>query len=274
MTQAYNLSQLANKVNTSGQIDVTSGLTGATPVANGGTGQTTYTNGQLLIGNTTGNTLTKATITAGTGISVTNGGGSITIASTVTSGQLQYALYASGTSTWTCPADVTKVKVICIGGGGGGGQAVSGEPDIVGGTGGYGGIAIGIYTVSPGTGYSVVVGAGGAGSNSAGGSSGGSSSFGSTICSATGGDGANNLGNDGASGVGSGGITTNSNVIYGAGGVFSGPSFRARAVSSTAAITWSASQIAIPGAGGQGEIYDNSNAAGGVGGVVYIEYIG
>ena len=51
-------------------------------VANGGTGQTSYTNGQLLIGNTTGNTLTKATLTAGTGISITNGTGSITIANT------------------------------------------------------------------------------------------------------------------------------------------------------------------------------------------------
>lgn len=61
-----------------------------TPVANGGTGQTTYTDGQLLIGNTTGNTLTKATLTAGTGISITNGSGSISIAATstgVTSGQ-------------------------------------------------------------------------------------------------------------------------------------------------------------------------------------------
>jgi len=47
--------------------------------AYGGTGQSTYTNGQLLIGNTTGNTLTKATLTAGSGISITNGTGSITI---------------------------------------------------------------------------------------------------------------------------------------------------------------------------------------------------
>jgi hypothetical protein len=52
-------------------------------VAYGGTGQTTYTNGELLIGNTTGNTLTKATLTAGSGITVTNGGGSITIAALV-----------------------------------------------------------------------------------------------------------------------------------------------------------------------------------------------
>jgi len=56
-------------------------LAGTLSVANGGTGQTTYTDGQLLIGNTTGNTLTKATLTAGTGISITNGAGSITIAS-------------------------------------------------------------------------------------------------------------------------------------------------------------------------------------------------
>lgn len=54
-------------------------LAGTLAVANGGTGQTSYTNGQLLIGNTTGNTLTKATLTAGTGIAITNGGGSITI---------------------------------------------------------------------------------------------------------------------------------------------------------------------------------------------------
>jgi hypothetical protein len=48
----------------------------------GGTGQTSYLNGELLIGNTTGNTLSKGTLTAGTGIGVTNGAGSITIANT------------------------------------------------------------------------------------------------------------------------------------------------------------------------------------------------
>ena len=52
----------------------------AVGVAYGGTGQTTYTNGQLLIGNTTGNTLTKATLSEGEGIDITNGTGSITIA--------------------------------------------------------------------------------------------------------------------------------------------------------------------------------------------------
>jgi hypothetical protein len=52
-----------------------------TPVANGGTAlSSTPSNGQLLIGNGTNYTL--AAITAGSGISVTNGSGSITIAST------------------------------------------------------------------------------------------------------------------------------------------------------------------------------------------------
>jgi hypothetical protein len=61
-------------------------LAGTLDVDNGGTGQTSYTDGQLLIGNTTGNTLAKSTLTAGTGISVTNGAGSITVATTGASG--------------------------------------------------------------------------------------------------------------------------------------------------------------------------------------------
>lgn len=41
MTQAYNLSQLANNLNSSGQLDAADGLVNAVPVANGGTGATT-----------------------------------------------------------------------------------------------------------------------------------------------------------------------------------------------------------------------------------------
>ena len=57
-------------------------ITGTVDVANGGTGQSTYTDGQLLIGNSTGNTLSKSTLTAGTNVTITNGPGTITIAST------------------------------------------------------------------------------------------------------------------------------------------------------------------------------------------------
>jgi hypothetical protein len=67
-------------------LPLSTGVTGTLPVANGGTGQTSYTDGQLLIGNSTGNTLTKATLTAGSNITVTNSSGAITIASTASGG--------------------------------------------------------------------------------------------------------------------------------------------------------------------------------------------
>jgi len=104
MTQAFNLSQLGNRVNSSGQIDVSSALTGTVPIANGGTGTTSTTftnlttnvtgtlpvanggtgltatpaNGQIDIGNASG--FTRTTITAGSNMTVTNGAGTITLA--------------------------------------------------------------------------------------------------------------------------------------------------------------------------------------------------
>jgi hypothetical protein len=61
-------------------VDLATGVTGTLAVANGGTGQTSFTDGQLLIGNSTGNTLTKASLTAGSGVTITPGAGSIQIA--------------------------------------------------------------------------------------------------------------------------------------------------------------------------------------------------
>jgi hypothetical protein len=88
---------------------IATGTWSATTIAvdKGGTGQTTYTNGQLLIGNTTGNTLAKATLTGTTDqITVTNGAGSITLstpqsigtASSVQFGSLGIGTAASGTT--------------------------------------------------------------------------------------------------------------------------------------------------------------------------------
>ena len=76
-------------------------LAGTLDVDNGGTGQTSYTNGQLLIGNSTGNTLTKSTLTAGSGISITNGAGSITIAAS-----------GAGTGDVIGPASATDSSVV------------------------------------------------------------------------------------------------------------------------------------------------------------------
>jgi hypothetical protein len=78
-TIVYNSSNSLWENNT---VSLTAGVNGTLPVANGGTGQTSYTDGQLLIGNSTGNTLTKTTLTAGSGISITNGAGSISISAT------------------------------------------------------------------------------------------------------------------------------------------------------------------------------------------------
>jgi hypothetical protein len=268
MTQAYNLSQLANKVNTSGQIDVTTALSGTVAVSSGGTGQTTYSNGQILIGNSSGG-LTKATITAGTGISVTNGNGSITIASS-SLGQLQYALYTSGSGTWICPNNVTRIRVTVVGGGGGGSE--DGEPGYLS-IGGIGGAASGIYTVTPGSGYNYSVGAGGVGGATAG--TGGTSSL-TGICSATGGTGGI-PGGFGVSGSGSNGVfvnTTASSFSPPYGGPpsvwlaippFFGKGYRQTGPSSP--ITWVVTSGFVPGAAGSGY-------SGGVGGVIYIEYIG
>ena len=60
-------------------VDLTADISNILPIANGGTGLATIpTAGQILIGNGTGYQL--GTITAGTGIGITNGNGSITLA--------------------------------------------------------------------------------------------------------------------------------------------------------------------------------------------------
>jgi len=81
MTQAFNLAQFANNLNSSGQAAAGTSLSGAVPLANGGTNLTTVpTNGQLLIGNGTG--YAQAALSAGSNITITNGAGTISIAAT------------------------------------------------------------------------------------------------------------------------------------------------------------------------------------------------
>lgn len=62
-------------------LNATNVSSGTLSVDRGGTGQTSYTDGQLLIGNSAGG-LTKATLSNGSGITITNGNGSISIAAT------------------------------------------------------------------------------------------------------------------------------------------------------------------------------------------------
>ena len=59
-------------------LPIVAGTTGTLSTARGGTGVTTASNGQLLIGNGSG--FTAATLTAGSGVTLTNGAGSIQVA--------------------------------------------------------------------------------------------------------------------------------------------------------------------------------------------------
>ena len=89
-------------------IDFTGTVTGVNPVVNGGTGISTIakgamlyasaedtiaataamsTNGQLLIGNATTGYASVATLTAGSGITITNAAGAITLAATITNAE-------------------------------------------------------------------------------------------------------------------------------------------------------------------------------------------
>jgi hypothetical protein len=93
MTQAFNLSQLANNLNSSGQLDATDGLVNAVPVANGGTGASSAaaarTNLSAAIFGANSDITSLSGLT--TALSVSQGG---TGATTFTSGAL---LKGSGT---------------------------------------------------------------------------------------------------------------------------------------------------------------------------------
>ena len=263
MTQAFNLSQLGNTINSSGQVSLTAGVTGTLPVANGGTNSTaTPTNGGVGYGTGTAHAYTAA---GTSGYILQSTGAAAPVWAAPSGGGYQYALFSSG-GTWTCPAGVTRVKVSIFGGGGG-----SAGPDD--GFGGAGGLGWNYFTVTPGTGYAVTIGAGGAGGTS--GVAGGTSSLGSLI-SATGGGGgggavdgangscANNLTGSFAGIIQSNRPTAAADIL----GFLGRPN---RAGVSTTALVWSNSIGFIPGSPGTEAA---GTGGGGVGGAILIEYIG
>lgn len=84
MTQAFNLSQFANKLNTSGQTDNT-GLQNSAVTVTAGTGMSG--GGSVALGSSV--TLTNAGVTsivAGSGISISGATGAVTVSSTITGG--------------------------------------------------------------------------------------------------------------------------------------------------------------------------------------------
>jgi hypothetical protein len=70
---------------------------GTLPTAAGGTGHTAYTDGQLLIGKSSDGSLAQGTLTQGTGITISNGSGAITV--TNSAPDQTVALTGGGTTT-------------------------------------------------------------------------------------------------------------------------------------------------------------------------------
>ena len=108
----------------------------------------------------------------------------------------------TNSTTWTAPSGIVdnKITVLCCGGGGGGGHG-SGDNLIGGGGGGGGHIVKQDFTISPGTSYNIIIGAGGAATQA-----GGATSFHNITAQGgqPGGSPTNNIGGSGGSG-GSGG---------------------------------------------------------------------
>jgi len=201
---------------------------GTLPVAAGGTGiSTAPTNGQIDIGN--GTNFTRTTLTAGTGVTVTNGAGSITLAAA--GNILNYQDFTTS-GTWTAPSGLTGNEIVTgfiwgAGGGGGGGNSQYG------GGGGGGCFQFTFLASQVGSSQTVTIGAGGTGGVSGTpATAGGTTSFGSLV-SVTGGTAGGNAASGGVSGgnggslsgyavapwIGvSGGQTTPSPAAYGGGG--------------------------------------------------------
>jgi hypothetical protein len=213
-----------------GSIDLTTKVTGILPIAKGGSGISTVpTNGQLLIGNTTNSNYSLATLTAGSGITITNAAGAITIAQSTTGGAYIPASFRTLTtvpqtsgSSWTVPANITSVTIELLGGsggGGGGGARTSGSGNAGAGGGGGGGEYVGIVlNVSPGDVISYTLGTAGSGAPTGGATSNGGNGTSGTLSTVTYNGNIILTANGGAGGTGGTASTTNANGTNGSGG--------------------------------------------------------
>lgn len=282
MTQAFNLSQFANRINTSGQADPTNVFSSALPVNQGGSnnaslavtaGGVLYTDGSKFVN-----------VGAGTSGQVlqSNGASAPTwVAPPVYGGSQMVAFYSPG--SWSCPSSTSTAIFIAIGGGGGGSRPPTGQA-------GAGGVAVAIGNGINGS-YTITVGAGGnayQGPQVTGGTPGGTSSIVGTNLNitATGGTG---------TGTAPPSVSTSPNGTRGTGTVTTGTAIRATGSSgatpavtpiflagggiessagtstSPAAQAYSATQVVAAGSGGWSAV-NPSGGSGGIGGACFIIY--
>jgi hypothetical protein len=250
MTQAFNLSQLANGVNTSGQLNAAANLYNQVPVANGGTNASSFTGNAAIISNAGGTALSSVAAGANGNVLTSNGTTWISTAN-VASTNVNTMILGTASGTWTKPATVKSIKVTVVGGGGNGGNGTGTPTGTSGGAGGGGGTAIRYYPAASLPGPQPYTVGGGAGT----------SSFGvapSIVVSATGGGtGANGTGGGGSPGVpgtpGAGGTGSNGQLnVAGSGVVFNATSIGGASLFSTAG---NASLYGGGGKGGDGFVF-------------------
>jgi hypothetical protein len=270
MTIAFNLSQLANYVNSSGKLDAANGLVNATPVANGGTGAASATAYAVQCGGTTSTGAHQSIASVGTAGQILTSNGVSALPSfqaPPSSGFGNMTVFTSN-GTWSVPVGVTKCKVTVVGGGGNGGYSTSDDFGLYPGSGGGGGGAA-IKIISSGLGSTVSVIVGGAG---------GTSSFGA-FCSASGGSSGLLNGGNGFGGIGSdgdlniggsaGGTGQNASVYRGGAG---GSSIFGGGGSGALDISQAGYAGRNYGGGGGGTSWYAGTEGAGASGVVIIEY--
>ena len=184
-------------------------------------------------------------------------------AATTVVGQQEYT--SPGSYSWTCPAGVNQISVVCIGGGGGGGS----NNYEAGGGGGLG--WKNNISVNPGQVYGIVVGNGGSG-NTSGGTDGGDSTFNIPNVGLVKGGGGKGNNQGGGTYTGDGGGNGGDHIVYGGGGGAGGYSGNGNSNSGGCGGGGAANGLTGGGAGGggvgiYGEGSSGQNYQGGTGNV-------
>jgi hypothetical protein len=243
---------------------------GSSPAISGtsmtGTGSHIYSNGRMVVGNSTNSMVFDGTSLTINGNIVGYGNINGTAIGQIIAGSFNMQIITStGVTSFTVPTNVYKLKITLIGGGGGGGTGASGS-GVFGGGGGAGAGAIRIIAVNPGDSCYITIGSGGAA-----GSNGGLSQFNlfaTTYITCNGGTAG---GYSGGSGFpGSGGSASGGNVnLSGSGGngIYGGS---APFIGTSASNGISASTNS--GGGGGGGLSGILSAGSGGAGICFIEY--
>jgi hypothetical protein len=260
----------APTIGTASVISGTSASVSFTPPTDLGIGTVTYiatSNPGSIVGTSSSSPITVSGLTTNSTYTFTvtastpGGAGPASAASNsitmVVQGQQAYT--TPGTYSWVAPAGVTSVSVVAIGGAQGGGSTGPNQQPICAVSGAGAGLGYkNNYSVTPGTSYTVVVGAGGSGScATSGGSNGGSSYFVSSAVVQGAGSNNGNAGGFTGDGGGTGGAQRNGGAGGAGGGGGSVVNYRRFNCAGQCLAQYSA----IGGGGGTGILGEGSNGA-------------